>query len=144
MEWMVEASRQPRARMTSAALPVKAPKATSPSTPAATCRASVVLPVPAKPNRRNTCGEPRRSHAATAFSAASCCGDQFIPARIASQGLARNPGVREATRSCPRGARLGAQAPENAGDNRQAAQENERVERLAVEPPPDQRDEWNA
>jgi hypothetical protein len=44
---MVEASWQPFARSTEAALPVKAPNATSPSTSAAMCRASVVLPVPA-------------------------------------------------------------------------------------------------
>ena len=44
---MVAAPSQPLLRMTWAALPVKAPKATSPSTPSAKWRASVVLPVPA-------------------------------------------------------------------------------------------------
>jgi hypothetical protein len=49
---------QPLLRITEAALPVKAANFTSPSTPSAMCRASVVLPVPAKPNRRNTGGVP--------------------------------------------------------------------------------------
>ena len=75
---MVRASLQPLERMTSAALPVKAPKQTSPSMSSARCRASVVLPVPAKPNRRNTCGRPRFSQADTSASALSCWGDQAM------------------------------------------------------------------
>src|ERR1700742_3435286 len=57
---MVEALAQPLLRITSAALLVKAANFTSPSTPSAMCRASVDLPVPAKPNRRNTGGVPSR------------------------------------------------------------------------------------
>src|SRR5262249_18048400 len=80
---MVEALSQPLLRITSAALPVKAANFTSPSTPSAMCRASVVLPVPAKPNRRNTCGVPARpgfalSQSATAFSAESWCGEKVV------------------------------------------------------------------
>ena len=44
---MVDAAVQPFERITSAALPVKAANFTSPSTPSAMWRASVVLPVPA-------------------------------------------------------------------------------------------------
>jgi hypothetical protein len=44
---MVEALSQPLLRITKAALPVKAANFTSPLTPSAMCRASVVLPVPA-------------------------------------------------------------------------------------------------
>ena len=47
MLWMVEALVQPLPRITSAALPVKAPNSTRPSTPSAMCLANVVLPVPA-------------------------------------------------------------------------------------------------
>jgi hypothetical protein len=44
---MVDALWQPLLRITQAALPVKAANRTLPSTPAAMCLASVVLPVPA-------------------------------------------------------------------------------------------------
>jgi hypothetical protein len=62
--------------MTRAALPVKAANFTSPSTPSAMCRASVVLPVPAKPNSRKIGGVPLRpglafSQSPTALRAAS-------------------------------------------------------------------------
>jgi len=46
-EWIVAASWQPFCRITEAALPVKAPNTTVPSTSSAMRRASVVLPVPA-------------------------------------------------------------------------------------------------
>lgn len=74
---MVLAPLQPRLRMTKAALPVKAAYLTLAKSPAK-CRASVDLPVPAHPKRRNTCGPPDVfNHAETAVSASSCCSDHF-------------------------------------------------------------------
>jgi hypothetical protein len=83
MEWIVEAFSQPLLRITSAALPVKAANLTSPSTPSAMWRASVVVPVPAKPNKRKTCGVSffpgfALSHEATALSAESWCGVKVV------------------------------------------------------------------
>ena len=75
---MVEAPRAPYLRITIAALPVKAAYFTD-FTPCARWRASVDLPVPAQPNRRNTCGPSLSfSQRETACSASSCCGDHSI------------------------------------------------------------------
>src|SRR5215472_14435441 len=86
---MVEAPWQPLRRITSAALPVKAANTILPSTPLATCLASVVLPVPAYPNSRNTWDAPRPgfdlSQAATERRAASWCGENFGMRTIGSE-----------------------------------------------------------
>lgn len=75
-EWIVAAPSHPLARMTAAAFPLKAAKTVSPSMLFARCRASVVLPVPAYPNSRKTCGEPDLSQRPTLSSAAACSVDQ--------------------------------------------------------------------
>src|SRR6476646_9132676 len=78
---MVEAPWQPLLRMTKAALPVKAANRTLSSKASAMCLASVVLPVPAYPNRRNS-GDVlplpglALSQSDTLLSAASCSGEK--------------------------------------------------------------------
>src|SRR6267154_2297170 len=102
--WIVEAPSQPLRRITSAALPVKAANRTLPSTPSARCRASVVLPVPAKPNRRNNGGVPlcpglALSQLATALNAASCWGENagmgWAPPGLVPSGRRRSGADRE-------------------------------------------------
>ena len=84
---MVEALWQPFCRMTSAALPVNTAYKTLPS-PSSSIRFAiswdnVVLPVPAKPNNRNICGEfGSMNHCRTATKACSCCVDQVISRRL--------------------------------------------------------------